>query len=308
MTNRPAASRSQTDSPVDWVRLFLNYCRVECRLSGNTLLAYRRDLAAFTGWMASRKFRWGALTPEKIGAFFADLARGGQKASSRARALVTIRMFFRFAANEKLLAQDPAANLESPKIWKNLPRFLSVAEAAALLESETGSSPLALRNRAVLEVLYACGARAREVCDALLSWYSPEEGRLRLRGKRCKDRIVPLGKPAQEALAAYLNAGRPILTRARPSPHLFVSQRGRPLARETVWRIVQGAARKAGIRGRVYPHLLRHSFATHLLDGGANLRVVQELLGHADVSTTEIYTHVEAERLRAAYRAFHPRA
>jgi len=289
-------------------RAFLDYCRVECRLADNTLQAYERDLRDFLAWLAGRRKTLARAGADEVRAYLAALARQGHKAATRTRRLVTLRMFFRFCVTEKLLAQDPAADLDAPRRWKALPEFLTRREASALLDAPQPAGALGLRNRAVLEVLYAAGGRASELCDALLSWYEPEAGRLRLRGKRGKERIVPLGEPAQGALAAYLNGARPQLTRATKAAHLFVSRTGRRLDRASVWRIVRAAARRAGLSKRIYPHLLRHSFATHLLEGGANLRVVQELLGHADVSTTEIYTHVDARRLRTAYDAFHPHA
>jgi integrase/recombinase XerD len=290
------------------MRRFLEYARVECRLAKNSLSAYERDLRAFAAWLAAEGSALPAVRSETLGAYLGTLARRGCQAATRGRALVTLRMFFRFAAQEGLLPADPGQHLTGPKQWRHLPEFLSVAEVEALLAAETGEKPLAVRNRALLELLYAAGARASEICDLLVAWVYLDEERLRLRGKRGKERFVPLGAPAVAALTAYLNTARPWLTRGTDEAHLFVSRAGRPLGRETVWRIVNRAAAKAGIRKRIYPHLLRHSFATHLLEGGANLRVVQELLGHTDIATTEIYTHVEQSRLREAYRSFHPRA
>jgi integrase/recombinase XerD len=199
--------------------------------------------------------------------------------------------------------------MDNPKLWKGLPEVLRPVEVEALLQTAAeDATPLGLRNRALLETLYAVGARATEICTLRVDWVHLPERCLRLRGKRDKERFVPLGDPAAAALEAYMNGGRPLLVKGSRVPELFVSHTGRALGRETVWRILRRVARKAGVRKRVYPHLLRHSFATHLLEGGANLRIVQELLGHADIATTEIYTHVDRSRIRAAYDDFHPRA
>jgi len=289
-------------------RQFLAYCRVECRLTANSLEAYERDLRAFLRYLAEEGIALDAVGPDAVGAYLSRLVEAGREASTRARALVTLRMFFRFAAREGLLPRDPGEHLQGPKLWRTLPEVLSVAEVDALLAAEDGGAPISSRNRAILEVLYAAGARASEICAVQLHWLYPDEQRLRLRGKRGKERFVPLGAPAMEALGDYLGRARPAFVRGAEVDTLFVSRNGRPLRRETVWRIVHAAAAKAGIGRRIYPHLLRHSFATHLLAGGANLRMVQELLGHATLTTTEIYTHVDASRLKQAYESFHPRA
>ncbi|MBN1257390.1 MAG: site-specific tyrosine recombinase XerD [Planctomycetes bacterium] len=297
-----------TDSLPAAMRSFLDYCRVECRLTQNSLLAYRRDLEAFLAYLLAEDVVLAAIGQQHLEEYLGKLAHEGQKPASRARALVTLRMFFKFCAAEKLLPADVAEHLIGPKLFKGLPEVLSVQEVTSLLEAESGEDPVSVRNRAVLEVLYAAGARASEICDLKLLWLYLDEARLRLRGKREKERLVPLGEPAVAALEKYLLNSRPLLARDPKEPLLFLSRNGKPLGRETVWRIVRAAARKAGINKRIYPHLLRHSFATHLLQGGANLRVVQELLGHTDLTTTEIYTHVDREAILDAYASFHPRA
>ncbi|MHC4885064.1 MAG: site-specific tyrosine recombinase [Planctomycetota bacterium] len=290
------------------VRHFLDYCRVECRLSQNSMDSYRRDLKAFLAFLEEEGVGLSGIGPQLLGGYLSHLAQSGYKPTTRARHVVTLRMFFRFAAAERLLPTDYGQYLDGPKLWKTLPDMLSATEVTALLEVEAGSSPLALRNRAVLEVLYAAGARASEISDLRLPWLLVDEERLRLRGKRGKDRVVPLGRPALQALAGYLETGRPALLKGRESEYLFVTRTGKRLRREAVWTIVTQVAKKAGIGKRVYPHLLRHSFATHLLEGGANLRIVQSLLGHSDIATTEVYTHVEQKRLQTAYQLFHPRS
>lgn len=277
-------------------------------MAENTLEGYERDLRGFFIWLAERGLEWTAVDENALAAYLEVLASGGAQAATRARALVTLRMFYRFATAERLVSRDIGLYLEGPKLWRTLPECLSVAEVTALLEAIGGSTPLAIRNRAILEILYATGARASEICACEVQWVHLEEERLRLRGKRGKERFVPLGLPAQDALADYLNRVRPPWAVRTGSSRLFLSRRGRPLDRSTVWRVVRNAARRAGITRRLYPHLLRHSFATHLLAGGANLRIVQALLGHCDIATTEIYTHVENSQIRRSYDSFHPRA
>jgi integrase/recombinase XerD len=287
---------------------FLTYCRVECRLSKNSMLAYRSDIRNFNNWLAHEEVKVENAEPEMFIAYVSELARSGLAATSQARNLVTLRMYFKFAAAERFLRKDFGQYLESPKLWRDLPDMLAVSEVTALLEAENCETKLSVRNRALLEVLYAAGARASEVCEVHVDWFYPDESRLRLRGKRGKERVVPLGAPALSVLADYLHVVRPAFMKGREEPWLFVSNHGRKLGRETVWRIVKKAAEKAGINKKIYPHLLRHSFATHLLEGGANLRIVQELLGHADIATTEIYTHVEQGRINSMYHKYHPRS
>ncbi|MHC4873269.1 MAG: site-specific tyrosine recombinase XerD [Planctomycetota bacterium] len=287
---------------------FLEFCRVECRLSSNTVTAYRRDLTSFFMWLSEKKLDYSQIGQEDLGDYIEFLSKEGLESTTRARALVSMRMFFKFCFNEKLTSRDVGEHFNSPKIWRKLPDFLSIQEVDRLLSAENSGSPLSTRNKALLELLYSGGARASEISDLETSWYHPEEGRIRFRGKRGKERIVPLTAPACEALNLYLNSARPVLLKGQQSKYLFVSKMGKKLRREDIWRIVKKAAEKAGISKKIYPHLLRHSFATHLLHGGANLRIVQELLGHSDISTTEIYTHVEQNHLKKAYHKFHPRA
>lgn len=290
------------------IRSFLDYCRVECRLSSNSLDAYTRDLSSFFLFLKEEHCGLDGINPDLLGNYLGVLAGSGYKATTRARHVVTLRMFFRFAAAEHLLSADFGHYLDGPKLWRTLPDMLSVTEVTNLLLAEEGETPLALRNRSVLEVLYATGARASEISDLKRHWLLLDESRLRLLGKRGRDRVVPLGEPAIHSLLRYLNESRPRLAAGSQSEFLFLTRTGRRLRREAVWGIVRMAAKKAGIAKRVYPHLLRHSFATHLLEGGANLRIVQALLGHSDISTTEVYTHVEQKRLHSAYHLFHPRS
>ena len=296
-------------SPNPLLRAFLDYCRVECRLSANTLAAYGRDLSCFLSYLDHENESPATVDIGLLGAYLGYLAEGlSLDAASRARHLVTLRMFFRFAAAEHLLPSNPTDNLDSPNILRHLPDFLSVREVTDLVTADFGTGPVALRNRAILETLYATGARASEVCDLHVLWYSPQEHRLRVRGKRDQDRFVPLGEPATKAMNDYLSAGRPLLARDRDAAWMFLTRSGKRVARQTIWKLVSETARRVGIVKPIYPHLLRHSFASHMLQGGANLRSVQHLLGHASIATTEIYTHVDQTRLSRAYNEFFPRA
>lgn len=305
----PATDSVSPLSPVDCE--FFQYLRVECGLAKNTLLAYTSDLSQFGAFLLTQGCRkYPQVTADLVVRFVAMMAERGLLPVSRARKLIVVRMFFRFAIGEKYLTLDPTEVIDQPHLWKHLPREISPAEVERLLQAETGKTHYSLRNRAILETFYATGARVSEVCGIKITDLSLTSQTLRLRGKGAKERMVPLAWVACQVLTKYLNRTRTVLHRGRERDEscLFLSRTGRPLDRENVYRIVKRAAHKAGIRKNVYPHLLRHSFATHLLAGGANLRLVQELLGHADVSTTEIYTHVHEKRKIDAYFNFHPRS
>lgn len=290
-------------------RHFLRYLRIECGLAENTRLAYGQDLRAFEVYLQGRGIKdVRAVVGPLVIDYIRGLAERGYAPTTRARAVVTLRMFFRFCVAEGLSTADPMLAVDAPKLWKHLPHDLSPAEVEALLRAEGSEGGLSLRNRAMLELFYATGARASEVCGLRVRDLDPQAATVRLRGKGGKERMTPLGVAAMQALTGYLEGVRPLLAKRRPVEAIFLSRTGRPLGRVDCFRIVKQAARKAGIAKTVYPHLLRHSFATHMLEGGANLRVVQELLGHADLTTTEIYTHVHARRLHASYRQHHPRA
>jgi integrase/recombinase XerD len=290
------------------IRQFLQYLRVECGLAKNTLLAYGRDLKAMREFLEARRLRDpGCVASQDLSAYVADMARRELSPTSRARALAAIRMLFRFCTSERLIPRDPTEPLDSPRLWKRIPKDLGVSEVDELLAAERCDSTRSIRNRAILETLYATGARVSEICDLKPADADLVEKRVRLTGKGSKQRVAPLGQAACEAIALYLREARPRLAKEK-SEHLFLSRSGRRIDRENVFRIVRRAGRTAGLRKSVYPHLLRHSFATHLLEGGANLRIVQSLLGHADLATTEIYTHVHEKRLRSVYAKCHPRA
>lgn len=287
-------------------RLFLQYLRVECGLTGNTLESYARDLRAFAALIPPERTP-EEVDPDDVFAFVSELARREYAPSTRARMLVGVRMFFRFCVNEGLAKEDPCRRAESPKLWKLLPVDLSVDEVSRLLAAPSGKTAKEGRDRAILELFYATGARVSEVCALGVADINLSEGWARVQGKGSRERIVLLGIPAVMAVTAYLDDRRVRPARLFDPSRLFRSRTGRGLERTAIFRVVKAAARRAGIEKNVYPHLLRHSFATHLLEGGANLRVVQALLGHARLTTTEIYTHVDIRRKQETHAKFHPR-
>ena len=311
---------------------FLAYLELERGLSRNTLEAYRSDLLQFGAFLNARGVGVLAATHADLAAFLAELARGwspGQRpdritprspaaAATIGRKVACLRSFYRYLRREGAIAHDPASELRGPRKSQRLPRVLSREEVAHLLSAPRGTGTLALRDRALLELMYACGLRVSEVIALTLSDVSEEDALLRARGKGNKERVVPIGTKALQALHAYLSRARPLLLERRSKvgqqsgqrseQTLFLNSRGRALTRQGLYKIIQGHARRAGLEDRMSPHTLRHSFATHLLAGGCDLRSLQEMLGHADLSTTQVYTHLSAERLKDAYFAAHPRA
>jgi integrase/recombinase XerD len=294
---------------------FLDYLAVERGLSPNTLEAYRRDLRRYVAYLADR----GVVDPARAGeddiaGFVASLSSSeyspgrGYRPSSVARALAAVRSFHRFLVMEGEAGADPAEGVARPKVPRNLPRPLSVDEVAALVAAPGDDGPVALRDGAILETLYGAGLRISELVALDVDDVDLEEGSVRAVGKGSKERIVPLGRYAVRALQAYLTRSRPALAGPRTRGALFLNTRGGRLTRQGCTNIIKATARRAGIRKRVTPHMLRHSFATHLLEGGADVRVVQELLGHASLATTQIYTLVTKDRLRDVYFTSHPRA
>jgi integrase/recombinase XerD len=290
---------------------FLMHVRVEKGLSANTLSAYRRDLMKFEEFTKRRKLTLEAVTRDELVDFLASLYRQKLESRTVARHLVTLRNFFRFAQIQELIPEDPSINLDSPKIRRHLPGYLRLEEVEKLLEQPDAKTPTGLRDRAMLEVLYSTGLRVSELTGLGLSDLDSRVGCVRCVGKGDKERIVPVGKKALGAVDKYLREGRPELlahAKATSSRALFVNRRGVALSRVGVWKILSAYGRRAGLRVALTPHMLRHSFATHLLERGADLRSVQLMLGHADISTTQIYTHVVEERLKQIYKAHHPRA
>jgi len=292
----------------NYVSDFVSFLTGECSAPANTSSAYRRDLLHFVAHLQhSGVISVNRIKTQNVMAYVAALKERELASATVARRLVAIKMFCRFLVNEGYVSTDPTASLSSPALWQRIPDVLSVAEVDKVLAVEQAGS-IGIRNHAILELLYATGARASEVVDLKLSNVSLENAHVRCFGKGSKERMVPLTSKACEALAVYIERARPVLTRTMNKPNLFLSYHGRPMSREDIWRIVNDAARLAGIHKHIYPHLLRHSFATHLLEGGADLRVVQQLLGHESISTTQVYTHVDRNRLSAIHKKFHPRA
>jgi integrase/recombinase XerD len=291
------------------VDAFLQHAGLERGLSRNTLAAYGADLARWAAFLEERGVRDpAAVRREHVAGFVQRLADAGLAPRSRARTLVAVRRWLRFAAGEGLLVGDPAQGIEAPRLPRRLPRALRPEDTRALLAAVDPSTPLGLRDRAMLEVLYGAGLRVSELVGLPLAGVDRRGGILRVTGKGSKDRIVPLGRAALEAIGAWLERGRPALLGEADSPALFVTRRGRPMTRQNFFDRLRRWARLAGIPSdRVSPHVLRHAFATDLLEGGADLRAVQAMLGHADLSTTQIYTHVSRSRLRETVERRHPR-
>jgi integrase/recombinase XerD len=289
------------------IRTFLNAQRVEKGLSANTIQAYGRDMMKFAEFAAKRKQGLKDIGRGDIVDFLASLYKRGLDSRSVARHLVTIRNFFRFALIEEYVTDDPSATIESPKFRQSLPDFLSIEEVNQLLRQPDRNAVVGLRDQAMIELVYSCGLRVSELCSLRVADIDMQAGCLRCIGKGNKERLVPVGREALKAVGEYLSKSRPELLKEASSPHLFLNQKGRRLNRIVFWKILGEYGRKAGLRKVLTPHMLRHSFATHLLDRGADLRSVQMMLGHSDISTTQIYTHVVEERLKQVYKSHHPR-
>jgi integrase/recombinase XerD len=292
---------------------FLAYLELERGLSRNTLNAYRTDLFQYGEFLASHEADALTVRPADIADFLADLATGKGRESPCSAATIhrkaaCLRSFYKHLRRDELIADDPTAVLSAPRRAKKLPQVLNYSEVQKLLAAPRGDEPTVLRDRALLEVMYACGLRASETIGLELTDIDAREGFLRARGKGSKERLVPLGRKAIAAISVYLRSARPKLVGDRHESKLFVNFRGGPLSRQGLYKIVQRHARAAGLGGQMSPHTLRHSFATHLLAGGCDLRAVQEMLGHADISTTQMYTHLSGEQLKEVYFRAHPRA
>ncbi len=305
----PAEQLHLTDLTLE----FLAMLELERGLSRNTLEAYRSDLqqyGAFLGRLGTDPLE---ARPADLAAFVSELAVGRDAKppvgpATLQRKIACLRSFYRHLRREQIIDHDPTAELRPPRSPGRLPKVLSRDEVNRLLAQPKGTSPAALRDRALLETMYACGLRASEAIGLELSELDLEVGILRARGKGSKERLVPVGSKAIETLHAYLERGRPRLVGLRTEPRVFVNLRGSGLSRQGLYKIVQGHARSAGLEHRMSPHTLRHTFATHLLAGGCDLRSLQEMLGHADIGTTQIYTHLSSDRLRDVYFGAHPRA
>ena len=292
------------------IESFIRFLAVERGLSVNYQLSTQRSLGEFAQWCATKK---KIDDPRKVtlpllSEYLADRKRAGLSASSIKLIVVALKIFFRFLAGKDALRRDPTEALTLPRIERYLPETLNELQVEQLIEAVDTKVALGLRDRAIIELLYASGLRISELANARLENFATEERILRVMGKGNKTRIVPVGRKACEALASYLSTERPKLVKRRSGSEIFLSERGTKLTTARIWQIVKKHAQHSGLETNVYPHLLRHSFATHLLGNGADLRIIQEMLGHADISTTQVYTHVDQQRLKAVHRQFHPRA
>ena len=293
--------RQQVDS-------FLNYLSVERALSSNTIVSYRHDLQKYVGYLEDSKITALSSSSRKnISDFMFSLKDKGLSATSIARNLVAIKVFYRFLVRERILQADPSSLLESPKLWKRIPDALTVTEVEALLKAVEPNSTQGIRDKAIVELMYATGIRVSEAVTLKIGDVNLDVGFLRCIGKGSKERIVPFGKKAGRALQIYLEKSRLKLLKNNTEIILFLSRLGKRMSRQSFWKLIKHYAKKARIDKAIRPHTLRHSFATHLLEGGADLRSVQEMLGHADISTTQIYTHIDKNRLKLIHKTFHPR-
>lgn len=289
---------------------FVRFLATERGLSDNYQLSTRRSLAEFADWCAATKkiTHIGQITQPVISEYLAARKRHGLAASSIRLVVVALKIFFRFLAGKGAVQRDPTETLALPRIERYLPETLNELQVERLIESIDTKRPLGLRDRAMLELLYASGLRISELAHARLENFNGEERILRVTGKGNKTRLVPVGTKACAALAAYISTERPRFIKRRTGSEIFLSTRGTKLTTTRIWQIVKARAGHSGLEANIYPHLLRHSFATHLLSNGADLRIIQEMLGHADISTTQVYTHVDQQRLKQVHRRFHPRA
>ena len=304
---RPSATAAETQSRLQsLVRSFLTHARLEKGLSANTLESYGRDLGRY---VAGTLRRFGDELPSAVNvrAHLDALYDEGLSSRSVSRHLTALRTFCLHLERERILEADPVGTIPLPRQWRTLPKRLNEEEIVRLTAAPDAATPAGLRDRAMIELLYASGPRVSELCAIEMRNLDLDMGLVRVTGKGNKQRIIPFAPPAALAIAEYLRQGRPKLLKGRPSSYLFVTARGGPLTRQAFWRVISLAGRKAGIAQKLTPHLLRHTFATHLLEGGADLRSVQTMLGHADISTTQIYTHVLPSRLRSAIERHHPR-
>ena len=292
----------------DMIEDFLNYLLVERGLSENTISAYRSDLYKYSDFtQKKRRFHPNEITRDDIRDYMMTQKKRGLSANSISRSLVAIKVFHRFLLREKYIKEDVASVLDSPKLWKHLPESLSISEVEEIIKKPNIRNWLGIRDKAALELMYATGLRVSEIVNLIVNNVNLDIGFVKCVGKGSKERIVPIGKHSQAALTRYIQKVRPKLIKFTPSKVLFLSRLGKKISRQSFWKMIKKYVLLAGIKKDIAPHTLRHSFATHLLEGGADLRVVQEMLGHADISTTQIYTHVNKERLKSIHHQFHPR-
>ncbi|MDX9951525.1 MAG: site-specific tyrosine recombinase XerD [Methylophilaceae bacterium] len=304
-----APSRASALNPVNLERVdgFIDHLWLEDGLSKNTLTSYRQDLSAFAEWLQKTENRDLHQARQADIQQYLAVRFPHSKPRSISRLIATLRRFYRYALRESQVEVDPTLQIDSPKLPRSLPKSLNEEEVEALLDAPDLGQPLGLRDRAMLELLYACGLRVSELVGLKVTEIGLQEGVIRVTGKGSKTRLVPMGEEALEWIGRYLKEARPDILQKRLSDSLFVTQRGEAMTRQAFWYLIKRYALQAGIRKPISPHVLRHAFATHLLNHGADLRVVQMLLGHADISTTQIYTHVARERLKQLHAVHHPR-
>jgi integrase/recombinase XerD len=290
------------------VKQFLDYLSVERGLCRNTIVSYGQDLTKFMEYLGSRGIgKIEKATKHDIRRYLYFLKDKGQSPSSVSRGLAAVKMFYKFLVSERIIKENAAGTLESPRLMRALPEVLDAGEVTKMLEAPEARGLLGQRDRAALELMYATGMRVSEVVGLLVENMNFDVGFVRCSGKGGKERIIPVGREAKRALSRYLQKARPKLQRRSPDRHLFLSRLGKKISRQSLWKILKKYSRQAGIRKNITPHTLRHSFATHLLEKGADLRSVQEMLGHADISTTQIYTHINKARLKGIHKKYHPR-
>jgi integrase/recombinase XerD len=290
------------------VDAYLNYILIEKGLAAQTIAAYARDLQRFANFLTRCKIMAPArIEPAVILQYLIALREDGLSARSRARHLVSLRGFFKFLVHEKHLDHNPAQLVELPKSGLKLPEVLSEAEVEALIDAPSATSAAGMRDTAMLELMYAAGLRVSELINLKILNVNLEAGFVRVLGKGAKERVVPIGSAARDGIAAYIDKARPRLLKTQVSPYLFVARAGKPMSRQGFWKLIKRYGLRAGITKKISPHMLRHSFASHLLEGGADLRAVQVMLGHVDIATTQIYTHVAQKHLKHLHAKYHPR-
>ncbi len=289
------------------VKNFIYFLEAERGVSENTIKSYSADLAKLEKFLSRGKKELNSVSREDIVSFLLYLKDLGLNSSTIARNLAAIKTFWKFLVSEQIVKENVASLVESPRTWKTIPDVLTREEVERLLEAPGGKKLADLRDKAILEIMYASGLRVSEVADLKRSGVNIDAGFVKCYGKGGKERIVPFGKAAGEAISRYLDRGGAALAASTGDQHLFVSKLGRKISRQSLWKVIQKYALRSGIKKHITPHTLRHSFATHLLEGGADLRGVQEMLGHSDISTTQIYTHVNSDKLKKVHETFHPR-
>ncbi|MBN1272468.1 MAG: site-specific tyrosine recombinase XerD [Candidatus Aminicenantes bacterium] len=299
--------KQKISSPEEILTVFLDYLSIEKGLAANTILAVSRDLRKLFHFIERKKIALHAVKEEDLVSFIQTLSMSGLSARSLARLISSLRSFFKFCVLDGFLGKNPANNLSSPKLWFSLPKFLTVENVDLLLRQPDLSEPRGIRDKAILELLYATGLRVSELVSLKPSNFNFDDGFLLCRGKGGRERIVPVGGSALKAVKEYMDKARTFYIK-KDTDFLFLTYRGEAFTRQGLWKIIKDYAVKAGLLDKISPHILRHSFATHLLERGADLRSVQLMLGHSQITTTQIYTHVTRERLRRVYDKFHPRA